>query len=70
MAHKTVYIRIILEELGHVNLPHHYKLIMQWQTVSSMVKNNQNKQSHGHEIPMAVIGNANDNSAYTGNPES
>jgi hypothetical protein len=38
MACKAVYIRIILEELGHVQPPHHYKLIMQWQTESSMAK--------------------------------
>ncbi len=43
MAGEAVYIRIILEELGHVQLPHHYKLIMQWQTESSMVKYNPNK---------------------------
>jgi hypothetical protein len=42
MACKTVYIRIVLEELRQV-LPHHYKLIMQWQTASSTVKYNPNK---------------------------
>jgi hypothetical protein len=45
MAREAVYIRIILEELGHVqHLPHHYKLIMQWQMESSMVKYNPNKR--------------------------
>jgi hypothetical protein len=39
MAHKVVFIRIILEELGLIHLPHHYKLIMQWRTASSMAKN-------------------------------
>ena len=42
MACKAVYIRIILEELGHIQPPHHYNLIMQWQTGSSTAKYNPN----------------------------
>jgi hypothetical protein len=38
MACKAVYIRIILEELGHIHLPHYCKLIMQWQTASVQPK--------------------------------
>jgi hypothetical protein len=32
MARKVVYIRITLEEPGHMQPPHHCKLIMQWRT--------------------------------------
>jgi hypothetical protein len=44
MACEAVYIRIILEELEVTcNLPHHYKLKLQWQMESSMIKYNPNK---------------------------
>jgi hypothetical protein len=43
MACKAVYIRIILKELGHKQCQHLYKLTMQWQMPSSMVKYNPNE---------------------------
>ena len=44
IAREAVYIRIILEELGTSNLPRHYKLTMQWQTLLSTVRYNPNEQ--------------------------
>jgi hypothetical protein len=43
MACEANYIRIILEELGHVQPPKSLQTDMQWQTKSSMVKYNRNK---------------------------
>jgi hypothetical protein len=55
MAHEAVYIRIILEELGHKQPPTpHYRLTTQWRTLSSMVRYNPIKKSHGHQISLAT----------------
>jgi hypothetical protein len=70
MAHEAVYIRIILEELGHKQPPTpHYRLTTQWRTLSSMVRYNPNeKKPWTSDFIGYKTVNVNNNSEYTGDP--
>jgi hypothetical protein len=67
MAHKAIYIRIILEELGHVQPPTPLQTdnTMADGIINSKVQPKQTKAMDMYFTGYAV-GNANDDSTYTG----